>query len=72
MIEKLKQLQKEIGFPLSLKEVGTPKEEVDKYIDELVTMCFEDSSSVLGPRSASGEDFRNLYWYAYEGKDIDF
>ena len=72
VIEKLKQLQKEIGFPLSLKDIGTPKEEVDKYIDELVTMCFEDSTSVLGPRSASGKDFRNLYWYAYEGKDIDF
>ncbi|MFX1363402.1 MAG: iron-containing alcohol dehydrogenase [Promethearchaeota archaeon] len=72
VIEKIKNLQKEIGFPLSLKEIGTPKEEVDKYIDELVNMCFEDSTSVLGPRSANGEEFRNLYLYAYEGKNIDF
>jgi len=72
VIAKVKELQKEVGFPLTLKEIGTTQEEVDKYIDELVNMCFEDSSSVLGPRSASGADFKNLYLYAYEGKDIDF
>ncbi|MFW9989844.1 MAG: iron-containing alcohol dehydrogenase, partial [Candidatus Odinarchaeota archaeon] len=72
VIEKVKELQEEIGFPHSLKEIGTPREEVDKYIDELVTMCFEDSTSVLGPRSANGDEFRKLYLYAYEGKNVDF
>lgn len=72
VIKKLRELQKEVGFSLNLKELGTSQEELDKYIDELVTMCFEDSSSVLGPRSASGDEFRKLYLYTYEGKEVDF
>ena len=72
VVSKIKELQDIIGFPKTLKECGQTQDELDKYIDELVKMCFEDSSSVLGPRSATGDDFRKLYLYAYEGKDVDF
>lgn len=72
VIEKLRELQKEVGLPLSFKELGTKQEEMDKYIDQLVNLCFEDSSSVLGPRSANAAEFRKLYLFAYEGKNVDF
>ena len=72
VIKKVKELQKEVGFSLSLKELGATKEDYDKHIDALVNLCFEDSTSVLGPRSANTEDFGKLYEYAFEGKDVDF
>lgn len=72
VIKKIKELQKEVGFSFSLKEIGATKEDYDKNIDALVNLCFEDSTSVLGPRSANTEDFGKLYEYAFEGKDVDF
>ena len=72
VIKKVKELQKEVGFSFKLKELGTTKEDYDKNIDVLVNLCFEDSTSVLGPRSANTEEFGKLYEYAFEGKDVDF
>ncbi|MHA1193797.1 MAG: iron-containing alcohol dehydrogenase [Promethearchaeota archaeon] len=72
VIKKVKELQKKVGFSFNLKELGTTKEDYDKNIVALVNLCFEDSSSVLGPRSANSEEFRKLYEYAFEGKDVDF
>jgi acetaldehyde dehydrogenase/alcohol dehydrogenase len=72
VIEKLVELQKEVNFPISLKETGVSKEDFEKGLDTLVNLCFQDASSVLTPRSTSGDQFRKLYEYAYEGKDIDF
>jgi acetaldehyde dehydrogenase/alcohol dehydrogenase len=72
VIEKLVDLQKEVKFPLSLKETGVSKEDFEKRLETLVNLCFQDSSSVLTPRETSGEQFRKLYEYAYEGKDVDF
>ena len=72
VIKKVKELKKEVGFSLNLKELGTSKEDYDKNIKVLVNLCFEDSSSVLGPRSAGAEEFGKLYEYAFEGKDVDF
>ena len=72
VIEKLVNLQKELSFPLSFKETGISKEDFEKGLDGLVTLCYQDSTSVLTPRSTSGEQFKKLYEYAYEGKDVDF
>ncbi|NVM45609.1 MAG: iron-containing alcohol dehydrogenase [Candidatus Lokiarchaeota archaeon] len=72
VIEKLVDLQKEVNFPMSLKETGVSKEDFEKGLDSLVNLCFQDASSVLTPRSTSGAEFRKLYEYAYEGRDIDF
>jgi acetaldehyde dehydrogenase/alcohol dehydrogenase len=72
VIEKLVELQEEVNFPMALKETGVSKEDFEKDLDSLVNLCYQDASSVLTPRATSGEQFRKLYEYAYEGKDIDF
>jgi len=72
VIDKLVELQKEVNFPSSLKETGVSKEVFEKDLDSLVTLCYQDSTSVLTPRSTDGEQFAKLYQYAYEGKDVDF
>jgi alcohol dehydrogenase class IV len=72
MIEKIKGLMKEINLPISLKELGISKEDFDKNLDMLVNLCFQSSSSVMSPRSPNTEDYRKIFTYAYEGKDIDF
>ncbi|MFX0017165.1 MAG: iron-containing alcohol dehydrogenase [Promethearchaeota archaeon] len=72
VIKRIEDLAKEVNFPLSLKECGVSKEEFEKNIDTLIDLCYQDASSTLTPRSISDEEFRKLYRYAYDGKDIDF
>ncbi len=72
VLEKIVELQKEVGFPSSLKETGITKEDLEKNIDSLIALTFQDPSAALSPRSPTAEDFKKLYSYSFDGKDIDF
>ncbi len=72
LIDKLKELMKEVALPMSLKDLGISREDFDKNLSMLVNLCFQSSSSVMSPRSANTEDYNKIFTYAYEGKDIDF
>jgi acetaldehyde dehydrogenase/alcohol dehydrogenase len=72
VIKRIEELAKEVNFPISLKETGVSKEEFEKNIDTLIALCYQDATSTLTPRSVSDEEFRKLFRYAYDGKDIDF
>jgi len=72
VIDKIKELQKTCNASTTLKDTGVSREDLDKNLDALVSLCFEDASSVLAPRSAGAPDLKSLYTYAYEGKDVDF
>jgi len=72
VIDKIRELQKEIGMPKNLEETGITKEQMEKDMDTLVNLCFQSSSSVMSPRGASGDDFRKIFTYAFEGKPLDF
>jgi len=71
MIQKIKQLQRQVNFPSKLKDLVS-KEDLESNLDMLITLCFQSSSSVMSSRSANDEDLKNLFIYAFEGKDIDF
>lgn len=71
MIQKIKQLQKEVNFPSKLKDLVS-KEDFESNLDMLINLCFQSSSSVMSSRSANVEDLKKLFKYAFEGKDIDF
>ena len=72
VVEKIKELQKEIDFPLSLKETGVSKKQFDENFKTLISLCFQESTSVLVPRIPNKAEFEKLFTYTYEGKDIDF
>lgn len=72
VIDKIKELQKEVDFPSTYADTGVSKEDFEKNLDILVSLCFEDPSGVLTPRSASADDLKKLFAYTYDGKDIDF
>ncbi len=72
VVERIKELQKEVNFPTKLKETGVSEEDFEKYLKTLILLCFQDSTGVLGPRAPSKDEFERLFRYAYEGKDIDF
>ncbi len=72
VLEKIKKLQESVGFITSLKNLGINREEFEKNLDALISLCFQDPSGVMAPRSPSKEDFSRLYTYAYDGKEVDF
>ncbi|MFX1308691.1 MAG: iron-containing alcohol dehydrogenase [Promethearchaeota archaeon] len=72
VIDKLKELQKTVGFTTSLKELGISKKDFENNLDKLISLFFQDPSGTMAPRIPNKEDVKRLYQYAYDGKDIDF
>jgi alcohol dehydrogenase class IV len=72
VVEKIVELQKEVKFPLTLKETGVTRVDLEKNMDSLITLTFQDATAAMSPRSPSAEDFKKLYYYSFDGKDIDF
>lgn len=72
VVDKISELQKEVDFATNLKDLGIKKEDFDTNLDKLISLCYQDSSSVMAPRTPNKEEFTKLYNYAFEGKDIDF
>jgi alcohol dehydrogenase class IV len=72
VLEKIKELQDQLGFVTSIKDLGINQEEFENSLDQLISLCYQDPSSVMAPRTPNTEEFVKLYKYAYEGKDVDF
>lgn len=71
-VDNIKKLQKKVDFPSKLQDLGVSKTDFENNIEMLVACCFQDATSVMTPRSITDEYYRKIYYYAYEGKDIDF
>lgn len=70
--KKIRQLQKTVGFPLSLKQAGVSKESFEKGLDKLVQYAMMDSSITMNPRDTDSDRICKMYEYMYLGKPIDF
>jgi alcohol dehydrogenase class IV len=71
-VDKIKELQKEVDFPTKLEDLGVTKTDLENNIEMLIACCFQDATSVMTPRSITEKYYRKIYYYAFEGKDIDF
>ncbi|MFW9879517.1 MAG: iron-containing alcohol dehydrogenase [Candidatus Thorarchaeota archaeon] len=72
VVDKIIELQNKVDFISNLKDLGIKKEIFNDNLDKLISLCFQDASSVMAPRTPNKEEFTKLYTYAYEGKNIDF
>ncbi|UCC19253.1 MAG: iron-containing alcohol dehydrogenase [Promethearchaeota archaeon] len=72
VVEKIKELQKIVNFSSNLKDLGIKREDFDKNLSTLISLCYQDPSGAMAPRSPTKDDFIRLYTYAYDGKEIDF
>ncbi|MHA1340457.1 MAG: iron-containing alcohol dehydrogenase [Promethearchaeota archaeon] len=72
MLNDIKSLQEQVNLPIKISDLGISKEEFDSKLDFMAQMCMESGSAVMSPRSADSEEFKKIFIYAYEGKDIDF
>jgi alcohol dehydrogenase class IV len=72
VVKKLNELQEEVGFTSTLKDLGISEEDFENNLDKLVSLFYQDPSGTMAPRIPNKEDIKRLYQYAYSGKDVDF
>lgn len=72
LAQGLRDLIRRVGNPLSLAEAGIDRESFDGQLDKLVDDAFNDTQMVTVARSPSYDELRQLFVYAYEGREVDF
>ena len=72
VVEKIKELQKLVNFTSNLKDLGIKSADFEKNLSILISLCNQDPSGAMAPRSPTKDDFTRLFTYAYDGKEIDF
>jgi alcohol dehydrogenase class IV len=72
LVEAIRRLDRELGEPASIKELGISREDFEKRLDDLVTRAANSSCTFMNPRVPDVEDTRKLFLYAFEGKKVDF
>jgi alcohol dehydrogenase class IV len=75
-VEKLlgwvREFVRELGEPLSVKELGVKREDFQERLEELVSKAMQSSGIFTSPRVPDNADCRRIFLYAYEGKRVDF
>ena len=68
LIRKIRELQKEIGEPLSLKEAGISEKQMSQEIDNLVHLASTDVNLTCAPCECKDENLKQLFQDMWEGK----
>ena len=66
LIQAIRNLMRELGMPLSLKEAGVRKEDLDRAIDYMANNAFADQCTGTNPRMPLVEELKEVYYKAYE------
>jgi len=72
LVGTVRRLDRKVGEPASIKELGISREDFEKRLDDLVTRAANSSCTFMNPRVPDVEDTRKLFLYAFEGKKVDF
>jgi alcohol dehydrogenase class IV len=72
LIDAIRKLFRLIDVPLTLQGLGISREELTKNMSKLVSDSIADPTIYGSPRWINEEQCEKLFWYAFEGKDIDF
>jgi len=67
LVHKIRDLAKEIGEPLSLKEAGITEEQLGKEIDTLVQVAGSDVNMFSSPCECKDEKLKQLFQDMWEG-----
>jgi hypothetical protein len=72
LVNKVKGLFKELDVSTDIKGLGISTEDFKKNMPLMVQYACEDPCTFQSPRPMTPEQCEKLYWYAYEGRDVDF
>jgi len=72
LVEKFKGLMAQLDLPTDIKSMGISRDDMKKNMEKLVLFATEDPDVFQSPRPMTPEQCEKLFWYVYEGKDVDF
>ena len=67
LIDALRKLMIEIDMPLTLKDAGIKKDDLDRVIDYMANNAFADQCTGTNPRMPLVDELKKIYMQAYEG-----
>jgi alcohol dehydrogenase class IV len=70
LVRGIRELARRIEEPLSIQELGIDRQEYEASLLKMIESGENDT--VSSQRIPDREEMRNLFLYAYEGKEIDF
>ena len=68
LVQKLRDLAKSTGEPLSLKESGVTEQQMNDNLDTLVTLASKDVNMYSSPCECKDEKLRKLFQDIWAGK----
>ena len=72
LARRIRDLARQIGSPISVAEAGVAREDHEAQLDKMVDDAFNDTQMVTAVRAPSYDELRQLFQYAYEGREVDF
>jgi hypothetical protein len=71
LIDKIRGLMKDLGIPISLKEAGISRSELDSKMEEIVRNTKADPASWFNWYECTPAQWRDVYEHAYDGTLLD-
>ncbi len=71
-IDRIRELQKQVGFPMSLKEAGVTQSAFEDGLGNLTEYAMMDTSITMAPRDIAESEIQEIYRRMYEGVPVDF
>jgi len=71
-VKAVRDLERQVGQPLTLKEAGISREALEAELPLLVDNALNDTQTIMATRVASDDDLRALFRAAWDGQKIDF
>ncbi len=70
--QRIRGLQKSVGFPQSLRDAGVTRDRFQQGLDTLVDYAMMDSSITMTPRDIQSDGIRRIYEHMFDGTPVDF
>jgi alcohol dehydrogenase class IV len=72
LVQAVFDLEKTIGSPTSLVAMNVPRADFEGEMATMLDHAQNDTQIVAAPRVPERDELEKLFWYAYEGKTVDF
>lgn len=72
LADRLQSFIREVGNPTRVADLGIDRVAYEAALESLVDNAFNDGSILAAARMPSYEELRQLFLYAYDGRDVDF
>jgi len=72
LVAVIRELARRLGQPLTVRALGIKREAYEEAMPDLVAKAAEDLQMLTTLRVPDDEELARLFWYAYEGKQVDF